>query len=68
LDLESFSDANAPLLPSQFENKLEFNVDDAIEAMQQLGDDDAWTAAAVGAPALLNPAEMNSAINADNSK
>jgi cytochrome c553 len=62
LDLESFSDANAPLLPSQFENKLEFNVDDAIEAMQQLGDDDAWTAAAVGAPALLNPAEMNSAI------
>jgi hypothetical protein len=62
LDLESFSDANAPLLPSQFEKKLEFNVNDAIEAMQQLGDDDAWTAAAAGAPALLNLAEMNSAI------
>jgi hypothetical protein len=38
------------------------NVDDAIEAMQQLVDDDAWTTAAVGAPALLNPAEMNSTI------
>jgi hypothetical protein len=62
LDLELFSDANAPLLPSQFENKLEFKVDDAIEAMQQLGDDDAWTAAAIGVPALLNLAEMNSAI------
>jgi hypothetical protein len=62
LDLESFSDANTPQLPSQFENKLEFNVNDAIEAMQQLGDNDAWTAAAVQAPALLNPAEMDSAI------